>query len=55
VVAGAWAFWTIGAFTELVAGAAEGASAAKAAPDRARAEIATAANNRFMMDPRFDL
>jgi hypothetical protein len=45
VVAGAWAFWTS-------AGEAAGASAAKAAPDSAKEEIATAANNRFMMDPR---
>src|SRR5271156_2406362 len=44
-VAAAWAFWTS-------AGEAAGASAAKAAPDSARAEIATVANNRFMMDPR---
>jgi hypothetical protein len=41
VVAGAWALW-----------ASDGASAAKAAPESAKAEIATAANNRFMMDPR---
>jgi hypothetical protein len=44
-VVGAWAFWTN-------VGEVAGASAAKAAPESARAETATAANNRFMMDPR---